>query len=509
MTYHFVAGEADAARSSVVVSKNNALADSKSNSSEVEYVNCISVHIADKYNNAKKGATVEFDEPTDTIEFVGGVFCTTDEEGKCSVKITSKRPGNYLTEATLDGVRLNGSPVNFDFLSGGKWHIDKAKTLDIDRSQGAELPSLSLDSADKLYAAWIEGSASVWHYHVKELDSNGSWRQLGNKIDKGDVPVEYIMRPLLRIEPGTDKLFVRYRLGKKLARDAFWENNSWKSDVNCIGKPFLWYANMAFSQSGKRTDSHIEYDRNRTKMTFVSAVKQGNSWDAYDNINLPLASYKRSYVLIKQDGYPFVMFEEEQAGSLPKAAFYNYEHMPYTPLSQYRWNSLDSKEGICFSSVVYAQGTDNEVVVAYHDNNGSHSKIKAFYYNQNNGQNALGEINGAVDPDDMGGVAAANGSNQCVNLTKAQGTNTLYVAWQHADRNGKRSIYISTYDTGVQAWVEAAPPLVVEGSIRGPSLVVDSEGIISVAVMYDTTPGTEDMDDVRVYRYNPNEENEE
>ena len=435
----------------------------------------------------------------------------TDEEGNCTVKIISTRPGNYQSVVTIDEEALKDSPVDFDFLSGGKWHIDNAEILDINKSKGAELPSLSLDSYDYLYAAWVEGNASVDHYYVKKLDSDG-WSRLGTEIDKDEEEfVKGIVKPLLRVNPSDDIPFVRYRLGEGIARDKQWSGVSWDRDVECK-EEILWYANMAFSQDGKRTDSHMRYDKNNNKVTFVSAVKKDDDWDVYDNLTLSSVLYKRSHLLIKNDGRPFVVFEKEGTDGLPEAEFFNYSHDFF--LSRYVWNRLGSQEGICFSSVIGTKengdDTYDEVTIAYHDNSADDAKIKVLHYNVLDDWEYLDDgngVNGAVSPDGMGGISSANESNQCVSLTK-DSRDTLYVAWQHADHNGKRSIHISTY-VGDKKWEEAAPPLVVEGSIRGPSLVVDSEGIISVAVMYDTTPDTEDMDDVRVYRYNPNEENEE
>jgi hypothetical protein len=125
-SYTFVAGDAAAATSGVVVAVNNAMADGKS-------TDTLQAMVRDRHGNPVVGAVVTFAETTN-VAFNGGkpgepATCTTTSTGICSVTATSETAGSSTTVVTLKGEALSGaftinntsygsSPASFTFVAG-------------------------------------------------------------------------------------------------------------------------------------------------------------------------------------------------------------------------------------------------------------------------------------------------------------------------------------------------------------------------------------------------------
>ena len=162
-------------------------------------------------------------------------------------------------------------------------------------------------------------------------------------------------------------------------------------------------------------------------------------------------------------------------------------------------SNTSERQAVCASPIIDKNG--NLVVAYVEKGDPRHGSIKPNVYVKRYDGTAWSVIGDKINDNTTVSVywslQTGGGDNSCVDLAEDSVSGDLYVVWSHKSNN-KTMIYTSKYDGN--SWSEAAKPIEEDRSVTGPSMVIDSNGRMNVSTMYDSTPGSTDGDDIKVYR---------
>ena len=374
------------------------------------------------------------------------------------------------------------------------WVTLSDPVLDINQSEGAELPAMVIDkSTDTLFTTWTEGEWADTDYYVKSFDPvSKSWQLLGGKLNARKAPGTSNAR--IKLNPNDNYPYVyfyedngtfdRGHVVKK------WDGSSWSQiysddrgtknynmDINqSSGYPTIVY------QSGGNVFSFENYD--------------GDAWSqAFNNLDQDQQVYAGR--LLINGAKPYMVYEHS-TGSYRHSAVREYNGTDWVYLGALESNTSE-RQAFCAAPIIDKNG--NLIVAYVEKGDPKHGSIPPnVYVKRYDGStwSIIGDkINGSTSVYAYSSLESGGGDNPCVDLAENSITGELYVAWSH-NANNKTTIYTSKYDGS--SWSEAAKPIEEDHSVRGPSIAIDSDGRMNVTVMYDSTPGSTDGDDIKVYR---------
>lgn len=372
------------------------------------------------------------------------------------------------------------------------WVAISDPVLDINQSQGAELPSLIIDrTTDKLYVAWTEGSWSESYYHAKSYDGT-SWTALDGNINSAGNSGG-MKRAVIKLDQSDRQPYLYYYVdnNSRYVYTKKWETSLWNDITSSANDS----ANAEFDMDIDSNNYPITMRRPSGNHLRFQKYNGGSwsdltSFDGHDNTHT-------SNMILKSDNNPILVTEYNE-DSYAHTRLYDYNGSDWV-FKGYLESNETNRQVACRSMIM---DQNDHLLIAYVEKgtpNSSHDpEVYVKRYDAFFNETLIGSvINGSTSVNTSGGMEGGGGYNPCISLAEDDEGN-IYVAWQHEDGDGERSIYTSKYDgTG---WSEAAKPLVDDQKLRGPSLAIDSAGEMYIAVMYDSTPSSTDRDDVKVYR---------
>ncbi len=421
---------------------------------------------------ANTNGTVTFTPDVDYVGMAGFTYRVKDNEGAWS---------NY-------------ADVNITVKNDTCWVTISDPVLDVNQSKGAEVASMIIDkSTDTLYVAWTEGDWGNGYFHVKSYDGS-SWSSLGGEINSRKT--SSWARPVIKLDNSDKQPFIfyyenngTYDRGSSVNK---WETTSWNNIYN--DSSFLGSYDMVVDSANHPITAHCNNDNLYFKQYDGSTWSDLTTIDESNNLAKPTLA-------IKSDDTLFVAYYHT----------YNYRHSRVREYNSTAgsWNSLGSLESnttnrqvVCMSMII---DKSDHLTVAYVEqatpnpgNYDPHVFVKRY---NGTSWDIIGDaINGATSVDTGGGLEGGGGYNQCISLAE-DSSGDLYVAWQHVPIGQQREIHTQKYDG--TTWTEAAKPLKDTQKLRAPSLVIDSAGRMNISALFDSTPNTTDMDDIKVYRCEP------
>ncbi len=373
------------------------------------------------------------------------------------------------------------------------WETISNPVLDINQSQPAEMPIMAIDTVTKsLYIGWHEGDWDGNYYHVKKFDgSTGVWQSLGDKINIREATSN--SRVILQLNPIDMQPYVYYYENNgtydRGSRVKKWNESVW--DTIYSDEDFSRDYYMAIDQNGYPLITKKDGDD-----LLFKKFNGTNDWVNHSRIDKGSDELYDPQIVIDKNNIPYVAYY--YSDGYMHSYVRKYESDVWQPLGSLESNTT-TRQVACMSMVV--DNSDN-IVIAYVEqatpNPGDYDPhVFVKRYDGTNWTMIGSEINGDITVNTSGGMESGGTYNQCISLAE-DAIGDLYVAWQHETVSGERSIYTQKYD-GV-SWSEAANPLQDDQKIRAPSLVIDDQGRMNIAVMYDSTPNQTDNDDIKVFR---------
>ena len=394
------------------------------------------------------------------------------------------------------------------------WESISNPALDTDPSKSAELPTLTIgwQANANIYAGWTEGTGADQKYFVKQYISGTSWQVIGEALATSD-PRPGGSRVILKVDPNDGYPYAYYKTNsEKIRLDKYnhssntWEN---KCEINPSG------GNELLNLIGKY-DMTINKNGNPV-FVFMTLYNDDYSLNVME-YNGTACDFKTP-ILFNQGEVPSKpsIFEDMSLNYIATVdiaqnnedyhtRIYRFSGTTWTNIG-YLESNASSRQIACRSAV-----TDNngDLVIAYVEKSASghnaynpHIFVKKIISNQYGYHiNTLGnEINNNISVDIAGGLDAHNNDDkQCISIaTEVSYSYHYYVAWQHKSGQN-REIHTLKYDGS--SWSEAFAPLKDEQSLRVPTIIIDQDRRMNISLMYDSTPDTDDQDDIKVYRCN-------
>ena len=376
------------------------------------------------------------------------------------------------------------------------WVTISNPVLDINQSQAAELPTMVIEqNTDTLFAVWTEGEWANSNYYVKSFDPvSSSWQVLGDKLNTRRGKIKSNVR--IKLDPRDNYPYVYfYSEGEYPDRGHIikkWNGSGWDqiySDNASWGS-----YNMDVNQSNGYPT--IMYQSNINVFSFKSY--DGSTWNqAFNKFDRHREVY--SGKLLLNGAKPYILYSYSNGYSHSEVRDYNGTDWVYLGSLE---SNISERQAVCVAPIIDKNG---DLIVAYVEKGDPRhgSILPNVYVKRYDGTawSTIGDkINGSTSVDYYWSLGSGGGENSCVDLAEDSDTGDLYVAWSHKV-SGKRTIHTSKYDGS--SWSEAARPIEEDHSVTGPSMVIDSDGRMNISVMYDSTPGRTDEDDIKVYRCEP------
>ncbi len=381
-------------------------------------------------------------------------------------------------------------------VKGGCWVTISEPVLDINQSQEAEWPSLIIDrTTDKLYVVWAEGAYSESYYHVKSYDG-ASWTALGGNVNSaGHSGLK--KRPVIKLDQSDKQPYLYYYVKNDggYVYTKKWETSLWNDITSSAHNS---YAEFDMDIDSNNYPVTMRRDSKGSGNYLRFQKYDGGSWSELTSIDGHNGTHV-SRIILKDDDNPILVTKYLPEGSsYTHTRLYDYNGSKWA-FKGYLESNTTNRQIACRSMIM---DQNNQLLIAYVEKgtpNSSHDpEVYVKRYDASFNATLIGSIiNGSTSVNTSGGLGSGGVYNQCISLAEDNEGN-IYVAWQHEDGDGSRSIYTSKYDGTV--WSEAAKPLVDDQKLRGPSLAIDSAGNMYIGVMYDSTPGSTDGDDIKVYR---------
>ena len=400
-----------------------------------------------------------------------------------------------------NGSVSNIASVNITINNDTCWVLISDPVLDINQSLGAQRASLVYsNSSDKLYAAWLEGNFNEAYYYVKEYDSNtNTWSLLGSKINQRKV--SSYAEPIIKVSPRDDTLrILGYEDNGTFDRGYIvknWDGSLWNTDI--ATDDYMHAYDLALGQAYFRifvariSSGNLVVDLKQDGLITTSKAISEGSHQIKDP-HLALQTNDRMVVAyLYTDNYSYSRVRQIENGDVH-------------PHQEKEWLTLGSLESNKTTRQVVSMSMlidkNDEIVIAYIEQNlpnhgGNEQAVNVKRYHNSSWQLIGDTINGTTTVNSSGTTGSGAGVNRSISLTEAV-NGDLYVAWQHKESNGHNAVYTQKYNG--TTWSDAAKPLKEDSNIKTPSLAIDAQGRMLLSVMYDSTPGQTDKDDVKVYR---------
>ena len=382
----------------------------------------------------------------------------------------------------------------------GCWQRIGDPALDRNRSAGAEVPSMVVGEEGVLYTAWTESGDSGTNYYVDRYDrseSSVAWQALGSALNtqKGSS----ISNVRIRLDPDDGYPYVYYYEENASSHGHIvkkWDGSSWGDPIYSDTLPGAEDYNLDINGSGNPV---IVYKSSDTAFAFKVYVPCGctAAWqEAY--AALDQGATVSDPTLVHYRGTPYIIYYYTDSSGI---------HSAVRRYDGTRWVSLGSlesdpstREALC---AVPLLNSDGFLYVAYVERgNAAHTsippKVNLKYYNGTSWYLVGENIDGTQTVDPYRELESGGGDNRCLAFAKKDDS-TLYLAWSHTDR-AKTKVYIKRYHLS-GGWTQATDPLEENRSVRGASMVYEN-GKLHLSVMYDSTPGVPDRDDLNAYRCN-------